>query len=121
MNLSLQGRSNRRFPLVNLRDHGHEYVLTAEIPGVDASDLEVTVSNGVLTIKGTRNPPPEAREDTFRRQERFQGAWQRSVQLPERIDDADMRADYTTGILRVTLPKSRDSISRTIPVTEGPA
>lgn len=121
MTMSLQGRSNRRFPLINLRDLGAEFLLTAEIPGVDADSIEVTVSGGVLTIRGTRESPPEAREDTFRRQERFQGAWQRSVQLPDRIDEAEMKADYTAGILRITLPRSQDTISRTIPVTEGPA
>ncbi|HAD61326.1 MAG TPA: heat-shock protein Hsp20 [Planctomycetaceae bacterium] len=121
MNMSLQGRSNRRFPLINLRDLGAEFLLTAEIPGVDSGSIEVTVSGGVLTIRGTRESPPEAREDTFRRQERFQGAWQRSVQLPDRIDEAEMKADYTAGILRITLPRSQDTISRTIPVTEGPA
>lgn len=121
MNLTLQGRSARRFPLINLQDLGDHYVLTAEIPGVEVSDLDLTVSNGVLSIKGVRRSPPEAREDSFRRQERFQGAWQRSIQLPERITDADMKADYSAGVLRVTLPKSGDSMVRTIPVSEGPS
>ena len=94
--------------------------MTAEIPGVDADSIEVTVSEGVLTIRGTREPPSEARVDTFRRQERYQGAWQRSVQLPDRIDESELKADYTAGILRITLPKSQDTVSRTIPVTEGP-
>ncbi len=120
MNMSLQGRSNRRFPLVNLLDHGDCFVLTAEIPGVDLADLDVSVANGVLCIKGVRKVPPEAREDAFRRQERFQGAWQRNLQLPERIDEEGMKADYTAGILRVTLPKTQDSSVRSIPVTEGP-
>ena len=121
MNMSLQARSNRHFPLVNLLDHGDRFVITAEVPGMDVSDLEVTVNNGVLSIKGMRKAPPEAREDSFRRQERFQGAWQRSLQLPERIDDQKMSADYTAGILSVTLPKTQDSVVRNIPVTEGPA
>lgn len=120
MNLTLQARSNRRFPLVNLREMGDHFVLTAEVPGVEASDLDVTVSNGVLSIKGVRRPPPEARDDTFRRQERFQGSWQRNIQLPERIDDAAMKADYTAGILTITLPRNGDSVVRTIPVSEGP-
>ncbi len=119
MNITLQARS-RRFPLINLEDFGDRFELTAEIPGVEASDLNLTVSNGVLSIKGVRTSPPEAREDSFRRQERFQGSWQRSLQLPERIDDEKMQADYTAGILRVTLPKTSDSVVRNIPVTEGP-
>ena len=120
MNLSLQARSNRRFPLINLLDQGDRFVLTAEIAGIELSDLEVTVANGVLSIKGVRNSPLEAREDSFRRQERFQGSWHRSLQLPERIDDEGMTAEYTAGVLRVSLPKTTDSVVRSIPVTEGP-
>lgn len=120
MQFTLQARPGRRFPLINLEDAGDCFILTAEIPGMEVSDLDLTVSNGVLSIKGVRKPPVEAREDTFRRQERFQGSWQRSLQLPERIDDKKMTADYTAGILRVTLPKTNDAVVRTIPIVEGP-
>lgn len=120
MNFTLQGRSARRFPLINLIDEGDHYLLTAEIPGVSLSDFELTAANGVLTIKGTRTPPPEAREDSFRRQERFQGGWQRNLQLPDRIDEEGMKADYALGVLRVILPKSSGAIARSIPVSEGP-
>ncbi len=120
MNLSLQ-RSARRFPLINLIDSGDRFVLTAEIPGVELSDLELTAANGVLMIKGVRNPPQEAREDSFRRQERFQGAWQRSLQLPDRIDEDGMKAEYSLGILTVVLPKVAGIAARSIPITEGPA
>lgn len=121
MNLALQVRSPRRFPLINLLDDGDRYVLTAEVPGVELSDLEVTAANGVLTLKGLRKAPPEAREDSFRRQERFQGAWQRKLQLPDRIDEDAMKAEYTLGILKVTLPKIAGSAARSIPVMEGPS
>jgi len=121
MNLSLQARSSRRFPLINLIDEGHRYVLTAEIPGVDLADLELTAANGILTLKGVRKAPPEAREDSFRRQERFQGTWQRNLQLPDRIDEERLSADFTLGVLRVTLPKVAGAPARSIPVSEGPA
>ena len=67
VNLTLHARSTRRFPLINLLDEGERYLLTAEIPGVELSDLDLTAANGVLTIKGVRKAPPEAREDSFRR------------------------------------------------------
>ncbi len=121
VNLTLQARSARRFPLINLVEDAEKYLLTAEIPGVDMADLELTAANSVLTIKGVRNPPPEAREDSFRRQERFQGAWQRTLQLPDGINDEEMKAEYTAGILKVTLPKVAGSTARSIPVTEGPS
>jgi HSP20 family protein len=120
VNLTLHGRSSRRFPLINLLDDGEQYILTAEIPGVELTDLDLTAINGVLTIKGIRKAPPEAREDSFRRQERFQGSWQRTLQLPGRIDEDHMTAEYTAGILKVTLPKIAGAAVRSIPISEGP-
>lgn len=121
VNMTLNGvRFGRRFPQINLLDRGDLFELTAEIPGMNPSDLEVTTASGCLTIKGIRKPPEEAREDAFRRQERFHGPWQRTVQLPDRVRDDELTADYSNGILRITLPKAPSSIPRQIKVNEGP-
>ncbi|MEZ6062536.1 MAG: Hsp20/alpha crystallin family protein [Planctomycetaceae bacterium] len=121
MNLTLQGvRSVRRFPPVNLIEFPDRFLLTAEIPGMDVNDLEITAAGGLLTIKGVRRPPEEARDDSFRRQERFQGPWQRSIQLPDRVDEEGLKAEYTAGVLRILLPKAELAPSRSIPVVEGP-
>ncbi len=120
VNLTLHGvRIGRRFPQVNLLELEDCYVLTAEIPGIDLKQLEVTTALGCLTIKGIRTPPEEAREDTFRRQERFHGPWQRTIQLPDRVHEEGMKADYSAGILRVTLPKAPSTAPRQIKVNEG--
>ncbi|MFO0426729.1 MAG: Hsp20/alpha crystallin family protein [Planctomyces sp.] len=119
VSLTLHGvRFSRRFPQINLLEMPDHYLVTAEIPGVDLSQLEVTTASGVLTIRGIRPAPEEAREDSFRRQERFQGPWQRSMQLPERVDEDRMKADYTAGVLRVTLPKAPSAAPRQIHVSE---
>lgn len=120
VNLTLHGvRFGRRFPQLNLLDQGDCYVVTAEIPGADPGQLEVTTASGYLTIKGVRKPPEEAREDAFRRQERFHGPWQRSIQLPDRVLEDEMRAEYTNGILRITVPRAPSTIPRQIKVNEG--
>jgi HSP20 family protein len=119
MNLTSQGRSSRRFPLINLLDGGDCFLLTAELPGVQLEDLELTATNGVLTLKGVRKAPAEAQTESFRRQERFQGNWKRSVHLPDRVDEDGMKAEYSAGVLRVILPKVAGSVARSIPVTEG--
>jgi HSP20 family protein len=106
--------------MINLIEKPSHFVLTAEVPGVDISDLEVTASGGRLTIKGIRRSPEEARDDTFRRQERFQGNWQRTIQLPDRVEEDGLKAEYTSGVLRITLAKAASSVARNIPVTEGP-
>jgi HSP20 family protein len=87
---------------------------------VDPRQIEVTTASGYLTIKGNRTPPEEAREDSFRRQERFHGPWQRTIQLPDRVDEDGMKADYSAGVLRVTLPKAPSSLPRQIAVNDGP-
>jgi len=121
VNMTLHGvRFGRRFPQVNLLEREDCYVLVAEIPGVDLQQLEVTTASGYLTIKGNRLPPEEAREDAFRRQERFHGPWQRTIQLPDRVDEDGMKADYSAGILKVTLPKAPSTAPRHIIVNEGP-
>jgi HSP20 family protein len=120
VNMSLHGvRFGRRFPQINLVETASCYMLTAEIPGLDPKQLEVTTASGRLTIKGNRVPPEEAREESFRRQERFHGPWQRTIQLPERVDEDGMTADYTAGVLRVTLPKAPSAMPRQIKVNEG--
>ena len=120
VNMTLHGvRFGRRFPQVNLLELQDSFVLTAEIPGIDLKQLEVTTASGYLTIKGIRLPPEEARDDAFRRQERFHGPWQRTIQLPDRVDEDGMTADYTAGILRVTLPKAPSTAPRQIKVNEG--
>lgn len=119
MQLTLQTRSVRQFPPVNLHDEGDRYVITAEIPGVELADLDVTAANGILTLKGVRKPPAEATEDSFRRQERFQGAWSRKLQLPDRICEDGMKAEYSLGVLRIHLPKDTEESVRRIPVSDG--
>jgi HSP20 family protein len=120
VNLSLHGvRSTRRFPLINLIEKTDHFLFTAELPGADIKDLEVTSADGRLMIKGVRRAPEEARDDTFRRQERFQGNWQRTIQLPDRVEEDGLRAEYSAGVLRITLKKAPSSIARNIPVTEG--
>ena len=121
VNPSLHGvRSARRFPLINLIEKTDHFLLTAELSGADIKDLEVTSADGRLMIKGVRRAPEEARDDTFRRQERFQGKWQRTIQLPDRVEEDGLRAEYSAGVLRITLKKAPSSLARNIPVTEGP-
>ena len=112
--------SGRSFPQLNLLEDADSYVVTAELPGHEAKEIEVTVVSGYLSIRGNRRPPAEAEEESFRRRERFHGPWQRRIQLPDRILEEQLRADYVAGILRVTLPKAPSGQPRQITVNEGP-
>lgn len=120
VSLSLPGiRFGRQYPPINVYNSEEELVLTAEIPGTRPEDLEVTVADGVLTLKGKRTGPEGVSEERFRRQERLRGVWQRSISLPERIQEAGLTAELTNGILKVRLPKAPGTQPRQIPVIDG--
>jgi len=120
VSLSMQGlRFGRQFPPVNLFALEQEFLLTAELPGVRSEDLEITVADGVLTIKGRRLGPDGVPDDRYRRQERARGSWQRSFSLPERVEDERMSADLTNGILTIRLPRSASPQPRQIKVVDG--
>jgi HSP20 family protein len=119
VNLTVHGlRLARRYPLLNLYELDDCYLLTAEIPGTRADDIEITVAGGILSLKGNRDIPDTAPEDSYRRCERFRGKWQRSVSLPERVDEEKMQADFSNGILKITLQKSTNEKARHIRVVE---
>lgn len=120
VNLAFQGlRLGRQYPLVNLYELPDEYLLTAELPGTRSEDLELTVAGGILTMKGKRQPPPDVPDEKFRRHERFRGAWQRLLSLPERVHEDQLSAEFRDGILRIHLPKAEQSQPRQIPIVEG--
>ncbi|MFQ5733032.1 MAG: Hsp20/alpha crystallin family protein [Planctomycetaceae bacterium] len=120
VNLTFQGpRFGNQYPAVNLYERETEYVLTAEIPGTKSEDLELTIAGGILTIKGTRSDTNDVPEEKFRRQERFRGRWQRSLSLPERVQDDRLSAEFNNGVLRIHLPKATQPQPKQIPVVDG--
>lgn len=119
VNLSIHGiRAGRQFPLVNIYELEDEYLLTSEIPGNAVSELELTVESGMLTLKGVRNDVKDVPEEKFRRQERFRGNWQRSVALPDRVIEEELRAEFNNGVLKIHLPKAKQTEPRKIQIVE---
>ena len=118
VNLSIQGlRFGRQYPPVNLYELDDQYLLTAELPGVRDDDLDLTIAGGMLTIRGSRQPDGASDESRFRRQERHCGSWQRSVSIPDRVVEDELRAELNEGILHIHLPKAPDEAPRQIPVS----
>lgn len=119
VNLTLGGvRLGRQFPAMNLYELPDEYLITAELPGTRVEDLELTIADGVLTMKGRRDAPEGIPEERFRRQERFRGVWQRSVSVPDRVQEDRLTAEFHHGILKIHLPRAAASTPRQIMVTE---
>lgn len=103
-------------PAVDVKETDKEYVVTADIPGVDPKEIEVTMDKGVLTIKGERESEEKDESNGYRRVERFEGSFYRSMVLPEATDPDDISATSRNGVIEIRVPKSGTSASRRIPV-----
>jgi HSP20 family protein len=108
-----------QFPAVNLYELPDEFIVMAQVPGTKSEDIELTLDNGGLTIKGRRSESNGVPEDRFRRQERFRGTWQRTLAIPDGITKESLRAEIVDGVLKIHLPKGEHEQARRIPVTEG--
>jgi HSP20 family protein len=105
-------------PAFDITENEKEYVISGEIPGIDPKDLEVTLTDGTLSIKGEKKQESEEKEENYHRIERHYGSFQRSFRLPENIKRDELDANYKDGILRLTLPKSKESEVKKIEVKE---
>ena len=131
---TLQDRMNRLFGNVYLRDEdvtnrnewmppvdifendNHDLIVKAELPDMTREDIEVTVENNSLTLKGTKKFPTDVKEEQFRRVERSYGTFSRSFTLPNTVDASKVSAEYKNGVLTVKLPFREEARPRTINV-----
>jgi HSP20 family protein len=131
---AMQDRMQRLFGNVYLRDEDtgfrgswapvvdifeteqHDLVVRAELPGMTREDIEVTVENGTLVLKGEKKFDPEVKEESYRRIERAYGTFHRSFTLPNTVDPTKVAADYKNGVLTVKLPFREEAKPRTINV-----
>jgi HSP20 family protein len=94
----------------------HDLVLRAELPGMSREDIEVTVENGTIVIKGEKKFDPAVKEEHYRRVERTYGTFHRSFTLPTTVDAGKVSAEFKNGVLTVTLPFKEEAKPRTINV-----
>ena len=92
-------------PAVDIHEEDNCYMLTADIPGVNRKDVEITLEEGVLTVKGERKSDTEIVEEGYRRRERIQGRFVRQFNLPETVDTANISAKAEDGVLKIVIPK----------------
>lgn len=105
------------FPAVNLWTDEEHAVATCELPGVDTENIDISVENDVLSIRGRRTPEHLEDDATFRRHERGHGDFSRTIPLPFAVDAEEVEATYDKGILRIKLPRSEASKPRQIEIT----
>ena len=94
----------------------HDLVIKAELPDLIREDIEVTVENNTLTLRGERKLPNDIKEEQFRRVERRYGTFNRSFTLPNTVDATKVSAEFKNGVLTVRLPYREEAKPRTINV-----
>lgn len=99
----------RILPAVDIAEKEKAYEITAELPGLDESDIEVSVSNGTLTIRGEKREESEEKQKDYYLSERRYGAFQRSFALPDGINVEKIEASFRKGLLTITLPKTAEA------------
>jgi HSP20 family protein len=116
------GRSDRGssiadwVPAVDLREEDSRFVLHADLPGVEPKDIEVTMEDGVLTLRGKRELENREEREGYRRVERVNGTFYRRFTLPDTADADAISARSNQGVLEVTIPKQPKLQPRRIPV-----
>jgi HSP20 family protein len=94
-----------------------EFVVKAAVPGVDPKDVEISVEEDVLTIRGETRHDEEVKDDEFLRRELRYGAFHRSLRLPPTVDAERASAGFENGVLKLTLPKKPEAKARSIKIT----
>jgi HSP20 family protein len=103
-------------PAVNIMEKKDAIQITADLPGMKAEDVEVTVDNGALTIRGERTLEEATEGETYHRIERVYGVFERTFTLPNSVDTTKIEAKFANGEMVVSLPKREESKPRSVKV-----
>jgi HSP20 family protein len=113
--LGLRSVPRGTFPAINVYDQGDSAVVTAEVPGVKAEDLELTILGDSVTLKGERKDQPAEGERYYRR-ERLVGSFVRTVTLPTAVDPNLVKAEYRNGVLTVCMEKEEEAEAKKVEI-----
>jgi HSP20 family protein len=103
-------------PPVNIAETEDNYVITAELPGLNKDDIKVTYQNGILTLQGERKEEKEENNKNWHRVERVYGTFERSFRLPIPVKAEQIKAEFKDGVLTLTVPKAEEAKPKQIEV-----
>ena len=103
-------------PSVDISETKDNFVVKAELPGLEAKDVNVSISGDVLTIKGEKKTEEEEKDEHYHCVERYSGSFKRAFQLPSGVKTDTIEATFDKGILKVTLPKVEEARKKEIDI-----
>ncbi|HPD47041.1 MAG TPA: Hsp20/alpha crystallin family protein [Anaerohalosphaeraceae bacterium] len=112
--IGLRSMPRGTFPAVNVYETDDEYLLRADLPGVDPKDMDLSVAENTVTLTGKREDEQE--DVRYYRRERPVGSFTRTVTLAERIDADKVKAEYKNGVLSVIVPKTQAAKPKSIAI-----
>jgi len=118
---ALFGGEEMVIPDFDISETEKEYAISGEIPGIDVKDLNVTLTDGIITIKGEKKKETEEKDENYHRIERHYGSFERSFRVPDTVKTDELDANYKDGVLKLTLPKAEVSEVKKIEVKEKKA
>ncbi len=107
-------------PTVDVTETDADVIVKADLPGMDENDLDVSIAENILTIRGEKKQEREQAGKTWHLVERSSGSFSRSIRLPAAVDPDRIQAAYRKGVLEITLPKKEQKQTRRINVTPAP-
>jgi len=114
--LSMMPPGGMLMPVTDVTETDKEIEISAELPGLEDKDVQINLSDNVLTIKGEKKAEKERKEIDFRMVERSYGAFERTIELPEGVNPDSIKATIAKGVLTVTVPKPAPAQAKTIEV-----
>jgi len=103
-------------PSVDVAEMEEEIVVTAELPGIEQNEVEISIADNVLTLKGEKKEETEEKKKNYHRIERSYGSFQRSIGLPTGVQADKATAKYKDGVLRITIPKAEEAMPKQIKI-----
>jgi len=103
-------------PPVDVTEDGEQFIVSCDVPGLTKEEIEVSLAQGVLTIKGEKRSPRRSEKTRVYREETWQGRFQRTISLPGDVDAAKVKADLHDGVLDILLPKREEAKPKQIAI-----
>jgi len=103
-------------PSVDIYREGDNFILKSELPGLGKDDIEITVQDNMVTLKGTKKEEKEIKDEHYYHSERSFGAFERSFELPSTVDRSKIKASFKDGVLEVTLPVAEEAKPKQIKI-----
>jgi HSP20 family protein len=108
-------------PDIDMTEKDNKVIIRADLPGMESKDIEVNVNRGVLTLRGQRKAEETVKDEDYYCAERWSGAFECTLQLPNNVDVDHIHASFTNGVLEIQMPISQETQAKRIEIGQGQA